>query len=63
MKGIDLKKTDTLPVITMLSMVYYAFSKGRALDKKITNLRKGIRRSYRTKCRKMKVVERSWKRC
>lgn len=60
MKGIDLKEIDTLPVITMLSMVY---SKGRALDKKITNLRKGIRRSYRTKCRKMKVVERSWKRC
>lgn len=42
MKGIDLKEIDTLPVITMLSMVYYAFSKGRALDKKLLTLEKGL---------------------
>lgn len=58
----DLKETDTLPVIiiTMLSiLVYYAFSKDRALDKKLLALEKGLEQ----KCRKMKIGEGSWKRC
>lgn len=61
-----LKEIDTLSVIiiTMLStLAYYAFSKDRALYKKLLALEKGLEDFIEQKCRKMKTGEGRWNRC